>query len=133
MLAYQLLTRCHNTSAPTIELVVVVRMLTLRLRSYRSDISLDLRQIDSRLCTSDYIQIMRGLVCFRVFGRYRCPDLCFRIRKLKIRRHDADDGVAGAIEYQVLSDNVVVSSKAALPQAVTNYCYLIATGLVFLK
>jgi hypothetical protein len=41
--------------------------------------------------------------------------------------------MADAIEYQVLSDNVVIASKPALPQAVTKYYDLLAARLIFLK
>ncbi len=53
----------------------------------------------------------------------RHPELCCgaRVRKPKARRHDADDGVGGAVECEKLPDDVVPAAEPIAPERLANH------------
>src|SRR5262249_39120400 len=63
----------------------------------------------------------------------RPPDLYSTDGKLKTRRQDANDCVVLPVEGKRLSDELWIRCKPALPQAVTDDYYLIATGLILAR
>ena len=62
----------------------------------------------------------------------RHPKLVVWIREMKSRRHDADDGIALAIEQNGCAQNLRIRAKAALPQTVAHHHDMLASGLVVL-
>src|ERR1044072_847761 len=64
----------------------------------------------------------------------RRPYLCARSPErgeLKIGRHDADDGVAFAVERNLLPDDGLVAAEPALPEAIAQDNDMLVTGLIF--
>src|SRR5262249_2145402 len=53
-------------------------------------------------------------------------------RESETRWHDADDGVAAAVEHQLLTNDAVIGAKALLPESVTQDCYRSRTGFCIL-
>ena len=57
------------------------------------------------------------------FIRSQCqrhPELIVRVRKMKSRRHDADDLVALVVQKNLLAQNAEIRCEAAPPEAVAD-------------
>src|SRR5262249_26010885 len=54
-------------------------------------------------------------------------------RGSEARWHDADDGVAAALEHPLLTNDVVIAAKSLLPESVAQDCYRRRSGLRVLR
>ena len=64
---------------------------------------------------------------------HRHPEFIVLAGKLKLRRHDADNSDALAVQGDRLSDQVHIRTKTALPQAVAHDYHATCAGLIFLR
>ena len=95
------------------------RRLRLPDRDPRFELGDDGKELDAHLPRRCRLDRRHG---------HRHPELCIRIRELKLGRHDADDRIVRAVELDVSADERRLGAKNALPQVVAQQDDAIPAG-----